>query len=386
MNSRIHWKDGDLLDALSFSTRDVFIQQAIAESIHLPYQMAYGVVSLDIDMDMLTLGKVDVNSFNLYTKDKRLLVYSKDSQPLALDLEEYESTGEVSIYLNAHEAHLTQNGVDLLSINYNLSIKPVDSAIHFIKLLEITHTNDGWTLNDYTPALISCGSCTFSKVIIELEKIYTALGYLSTQYDDKSQLHLLLQTPIYELGTLLHSIRKAPVHFHPYELYQSLCKIHSILEKKPYTSICYDFYYPHRAFDALIRSFHGLLKKPIKQQFIELVYEDNAYLYMNLHNDLLASSQLFFVIKKKQSTTPDFDTKSIRLSNISRNNYINQMSLTGVNLDYIPDTGIHQLNDPSIYQTFRLLPGQELDYILDEKNIMFESKQHDNYRFFVYYR
>ena len=63
------------------------------------------------------------------------------------------------------------------------------------------------------------------------------------------------------------------------------------------------------------------------------------------------------------------------------------MSLSGVQLEYMPDSGIHQLNNPLLYKTYRLSPGQEWDYILSEKNLIFQANtKNEAYQFFIYYR
>ncbi len=198
---------------------------------------------------------------------------------------------------------------------------------------------------------------------------------------------------LFKLEDKLQSITQRAIHYHPFELYtllKELCFLlpdeHQVFEKN-ILQMPFEFYAPHKCFLSLFNTLEAFLNKPIKQQFIELQLEGEYFTASHLASDFLAAKQFFLVVKKPSVESVDLNPKFIKLSAISRNKHINQMSLSGVQLEYMPDSGIHQLNNPLLYKTYRLAPGQEWDYILSEKNLIFQANtKNEAYQFFIYYR
>ncbi|MBK2125034.1 type VI secretion system baseplate subunit TssK [Fangia hongkongensis] len=390
MYTRVHWQDGALLTAKHFKTQDLLQQQNIFQSISLPYQMHYGILKLHLDIRLLQLGTVKINELEVYTKEHRLIKVSQDTA-LKFSLEEANTSSVVSIYLSLSEENTDKNGLTTTQLLPTLTDNIDNQSIECLKLFEVVNINDVWQLNNYSTGLISCDSYTFIAILNDIDKLVSSLTHFAAHQQQNPHTYYLLQLQIHEFCRLLNSIKSKPIHFHPNALFnaiESLYYMVSTIENAPFSEIIYDFYQPNKSFTELLQAFYELLKKPIKQQFVALEKENNAYIATELDAAFVNATQYYLVIRKRnEQSAPDINIKHLKLSSVERNKHVNQMSLSGIPLERLPNNGIHQLHDAFVYQTYRLIPGSELDYTLREKNIMFkniENAQH--YQFFLYYR
>ena len=389
MTKKVHWQDGALLSAKSFLTQDNLIHDYINSSTSLPFQMSYGIISLDFDSKLLSLGEIKIIECFLYTKDRTFIEIKKNQHNLNLLLTE-EKTAIVSVYLNAIEKSIVKD-IPVLEFEYFLSNNYESSATHSIKLCEAKLSGDSWELCKYSPALLTCKSITFEPILTELEKIIISSQHLAKHYQHQVGLYNALVSCIFETDFLVKSIKKSPIHYHPFLLFLNIAKLRNLLlsvsEGNNDDFFEYNFYSPHDSFSALFKSISYILHKPVKQQIIEFTLDEKSFIISNLSQSFLASKQFFLVIKKPSIDSPDPDLNDIKISSISRNKHINQMSLSGIKLDFLPESGIHQLNNPLLYKTYSIMPGLEWDHILSEKNMMFESTaQNIDYQFMIYYR
>ncbi|WP_151192520.1 type VI secretion system baseplate subunit TssK [Cysteiniphilum sp. JM-1] len=391
MAAKVHWQDGALLSAKYFITQDMLGHQYVAQALQLPYQMQYGILSLKLDTKLLSVGELKIDELALYTQTRLFFELSSQHNALHLSLTDHDDT-KASIFVNVtHQTHIAD--IPTLRPCFHLSFASDPSAVHSIKVCELHLSSDGWQLSEFTPPLLSCNSTTFLPTLHRLEKILISLKHLIQHYQHKSHLYPLLGLMLFKLEDKLQSITQRAIHYHPFELYtllKELCFLlpdeHQVFQKNT-LHMPFEFYAPHKCFQSLFNTLEAFLNKPIKQQFIELKLEGEYFTASHLASDFLAAKQFFLVVKKPSVESIDLNPKFIKLSAISRNKHINQMSLSGVQLEYMPDSGIHQLNNPLLYKTYRLSPGQEWDYILSEKNLIFQANtKNETYQFFIYYR
>ena len=389
MYSRIYWQDGTLLTAKHFDLQDTLHYQALSQAVCLPYQMEYGIVKLLLDFRLLELGTIKIDELLLYTKEK-IFIHHPSKGPLKLKVTENNDSPIVSIYVNSKNFSAEKDNLPLLTPQYYLSDKPEENVEHQFKLIELLNVNKIWQLNDYSPALISCASSTLVYTLDELAKLLISIKHFISRQQSNTNNYHLLQTQIHRCEKLLQACVNTPVHFHPYPLFDAFESLYfsaTLIEEISTTPFYYDFYKPNQSFKALLNAFYEILKKPIKQQFVTLKRENNAYVATNLSNAFIEAKEYFLIIRKLSPDAEDLNIDYIKLSSVERNQHINQMSLSGVHLEHLPNHGIHQLYDPLIYRTYRLIPSGELDYIIKEKSIMFKAiKNCDTYQFSLYYR
>lgn len=389
MYNRIYWQDGALLTAKHFELQDTLHYQTLSQALSLPYQMEYGVAKLVIDFRLLELGTIKIDELLLYTKEK-IFIYHVSKGPLKLKISEDNTSPIVSIYVNSKDISTEKDDLPLLTPQYYLSDKPDENVAHQFKLLELLNVNKKWQLNDYSPALISCASSTLAYTLDELTKLLISVKHFIEHQQGNINNHYLLQTQLHSCEKLLQACTNTSIHFHPYSLFdgfENLYFLITLIEEISTKSFGYDFYRPHQSFKALLNAFYEILKKPIKQQFITLKRENNAYVATNLSNAFIEAKEYFLIIRKLSPDAEDLNIDYIKLSSVERNRHINQMSLSGIHLEHLPNHGIHQLYDPLIYRTYRLIPSGELDYVIKERSIMFRAiKNCNKYQFSLYYR
>tara|TARA_A100001015_G_C15044116_1_gene742158 strand:+ start:5343 stop:6512 length:1170 start_codon:yes stop_codon:yes gene_type:complete len=389
MYNRIYWQDGTLLTAKHFELQDTLHYQTLSQAVSLPYQMEYGVAKLVIDFRLLELGTIKIDELLLYTKEK-FFIYHVSKGPLKLKISEDNTSPIVSIYVSSKDISTEKDDLPLLTPHYYLSDKPDENVAHQFKLLELLNVNKKWQLNDYSPALISCASSTLAYTLDELAKLLISVKHFIEHQQGNINNHYLLQTQFHSCEKLLQACTNTSTHFHPYSLFdgfENLYFLITLIEEISTKSFGYDFYRPHQSFKALLNAFYEILKKPIRQQFITLKRENNAYVATNLNNAFIEAKEYFLIIRKLSPDAEDLNMDYIKLSSVERNRHINQMSLSGIHLEHLPNHGIHQLYDSLIYRTYRLIPSGELDYVIKERSIMFRAiKNCNKYQFSLYYR
>ncbi|WP_119344750.1 type VI secretion system baseplate subunit TssK [Facilibium subflavum] len=392
MYHRIHWQDGSLLTAKHFDQQDTMHLASLSHSLSLPYQMDYGIIKLPLSEELLKLGAIKITELILYTKEKRRIQLQQDKTLLTFNMDEKETPQtKVSIYLNLIEQHQDNHELPFLALTPYLSDHVDPGSIDSIKLFEVVNDDNEWKLDHYTAPLISCDSVTFHHTLQTMSMLLTSIQHYIERQQHNANLYYLLQTKMHECARILQVIESKPIHIHPYELFndfESLYFLILLAEKQDITTHSYHFNQPNKSFHALIDAFYHILKRPVKQQFITLKPEDGSYIANALDSSFLNASEYYLIIRKKTpDILPDLNIKHLKLSSIERNTHLTQMSLSGVSLELLPHNGIHQLYDPLIYKTYRLLPGVELDFILQEKNIMFNRiANSEHYQFFIYYR
>ncbi|WP_108651617.1 type VI secretion system baseplate subunit TssK [Dongshaea marina] len=390
MATRIHWKEGTLLGADHFLTQDRLVASSIAEATYLPYGMSFGLSELSIDLNLLPKGEFIIDRISVYFKD-RSFISLKENTLLRLSLDE-KSSQTISIYLNTYQEQMTHKEIGLLKDTLFLTEKPDPISKQSIKIAEVTLAEQGWTLTPYTPPLLSCDCSIFTILLNQVTKRLISIEATLNRCHENQSLYSNLMLTCYEVSSKLQDINANPKSVHPFIIFELLKKCHLILSvsinsnEKP-LNVNYNFEDSHKSFESILEKIDDLLNKPLKQQFIILKKENNAFIAEHLDRDFLNADEYLLVIKKPDLETPDLDIKDIKVSCVSRNKYINQMSLSGALLEHLPKSGLHQIRGTENHTTYRIMPGAELDYIIAEKSIMIESNESNKiYQFMIYYK
>lgn len=390
MYDRIHWQDGVLLTAKQLIEQDRLRQSSTLNSIMLPYGMHYGIVRLHIDMELLETGTLKIKKLDIYTKYKYLIkIDEMDNASLSLD--ESIDNVIVPVFLNLQEKLIYEDGISKVRLTVTLSDRYKEDKVESVKLLELINKEELWSVNSNSIALLSCDSCTFLSIIDEIDKIMSSIKhYINTSQYNKSA-YYMLKAEHHHLERIVGMVKKKPEHVHPIEIFNQIDAVYYLIsevESTEYTGVDYDFYQPNSSFYDIFDHLYRILSKPVKQQFVTFEREGDSYLISDLSGDFINASEYFLVLRKlTQEETYNIEVKYLKLSSIERNKHINQMSLSGILLEKMPDDGLHQLNDPFIYQVYNLSHGDELDIVLKDRNIMFKYiKNAEHYQFTLYYR
>ena len=390
MYDRIHWQDGVLLTATQLIEQDRLRQYNTLNGIMLPYSMDYGIVRLHIDTELLETGTLKIKKLDVYTKYKYLIKIN-ESDNVSLSLDESIDNAIVPVFLNLQEKLIHEEGVSKVTLTVTLSDKYKEDKVESFKLLELINKEEVWSVNLSSIALLSCYSCTFLSIIGEVDKIMASIKhYIKTSQYSKGA-YYILKTGYHHLERIVNMAKKTPEHVHPIEIFNQVDTVYYLIsevENTAYTGVNYDFYNPNASFYDMFEHLYQILSKPVKQQFVTFEKEGDGYLISDLSGDFINASEYFLVLRKViQEETYHIEVKYLKLSSIERNKHINQMSLSGILLEKMPDDGIHQLNDAFIYQVYNLSHGDELDIVLKDRNIMFKYiKNAEYYQFTLYYR
>lgn len=390
MYDRIHWQDGALLTAQHLNKQDQLQQYNALKSIVLPYSMSYGIVQLHIDIGLLEVGTIKINRLKAYTKEHRFVTVEQE-QKILFSLDECNTSSVVSIYLNLEEQFTKDGEIEKIVLVPKLSDTFQDNQLESFKLFEVKNRGDSWSLNKFSTALLTSDTCTFASVIDHLEKTMVSLKHFILNYQHNQSTYYTLQIHFHDLQRTFDMVKDNPIHIHPVELFNKVDTVYyliSLVEKAEYTPIKYDFYKPNKSFFAIFNILYERLSKPVKQQLVTFERENNAFIIPQLETSFLNANEYFLVLRKRtQEDTPDININYLKLSSIKRNKHINQMSLSGISLEKMPNNGIHQLGDPFLYQVYKLIHGTELDEVLLERNMMFQYVDNaENYQFVIYYR
>ncbi|WP_299009512.1 type VI secretion system baseplate subunit TssK [uncultured Shewanella sp.] len=390
MYDRIHWQDGVLLTASQLIEQDRLRQYNTLNGMMLPYSMDYGIVRLHVDTDLLETGTLKIKKLDVYTKYKYLIKIN-ESDNVSLSLDESVDNAIVPVFLNLQEKLIHEEGLSKVRLTVTLSDNYKEDKIESFKLLELINKEEVWSVYSSSIALLSCDSCTFLSIIGEINKIIASIKhYIKTSQYSKGA-YYIFKIGYHHLERIVNMAKKKPNHVHPIEIFNQIDTVYYLIsevENTEYSVVHYDFYNPNTSFYSLFEHLYKILSKPVKQQFVTFEREGDSYLISDLSGDFINASEYFLVLRKlTQEETYYIEVKYLKLSSIERNKHINQMSLSGILLEKMPDDGIHQLNDPFIYQIYSLSHGDELDIVLKDRNIMFKYiKNAEHYQFTLYYR
>ncbi|WP_299008943.1 type VI secretion system baseplate subunit TssK [uncultured Shewanella sp.] len=388
MYDQIHWQDGGLLTAKHLNMHEEMQQNNILNSITLPYYMPYGIIQFHLDEELLAIGTIKIKNLKCYTKANRLIHISIEDNIL-FSLDEYNENTNISIYLNLNEKVTSHQDVDTLSIRPSLSDHFLEDKLESMKLFEVYHTGNQWNINTYSNPLLSCDSCTFTPILIQIEKILITLKHFIESIQKENQ-YFTLNIHYHELKRMYTIAKKSPIHINPYEIFKKIDNLYfiiSLIKDKQHRCTDFDFNHPNKAFLSLFNHFFELLNKPVKKQFVTFEREGEYYLINELDNDFINASEYILIIRQRTDNASKINIDYLKLSSIKHNKHINQMSLPGVQLEKLPQNGIHNFDNSTYHETYRIGHGKELDEILLERNIMFQHIDNaDHYQFLIYYR
>ncbi|CAH0538634.1 type VI secretion system baseplate subunit TssK [Vibrio marisflavi] len=392
MAHHIHWQPGALLTANHFVQQDSLAQKAISEATYLPFNVGYGISQLQLDMNLLSLGELKINQCQLYFKDKYFAYFDCYSHNVSIDLEALGKPA-VTIYLNRVEKVIKEGQVETCQSDYYLSDEYQSSALHSLHIMTVENTEGVWQIGTESPPLLSCASQTLDRCFSQVKKVFSSVKHFldSEIVGESVMVNLLLAHR--NLQLLIAEIESAPLHVHPYRLFEALSQLYTLLDltKAPSQGNEALLFYRHQdpitGFDQLLHCFNQLLSIPVKKNFVELMQTADSFILTALPMEAVQANEHLLVIQKKDPEQPHLALSQIKLSSISRNQHINQMSLSGAYLEALPDSGVHQLSHIKDAKVYKILPGFELDAILREKNMMFEANEvNSQYRYLIYYR
>ncbi|MCL9781022.1 type VI secretion system baseplate subunit TssK [Vibrio sp. S4M6] len=392
MANRVHWQPGALLTANHFVKQDNLAQKAISEATYLPFNVSYGISQLYIDYGLLNLGELRINQCEIYFKDKYYGFFDSYSHSVAMDLQALEKAS-VTIYLNRTESATQDGKVPTCRSEYYLSESYQANALNSVRILQLSQIDGMWKIDPQSPPLLTCATHLLDQSIESIKRICSSIKHLLENEIVGESLMVNLMLAHRNLQHLLLEVDASPQHVHPYSLFEVMRQLYLLFElMKPSAHedtapILYLHNDPIASFDKIIDGFNQLLSMPVKKNFVELLQIEDSFIATDLPLEMLQAKEHLLVVQKTEPDQAHLSLSQIKLSSVSRNTHINQMSLSGAYLEALPDSGVHQLSHIKDAKVYKILPGYELDAILKEKNMMFEASEvNQNYKYLIYYR
>lgn len=398
----LNWTDGMRLDSKLLTMSDLAKLHYFNSSKLLPFNYSYGCLSLVIDDKLIKYNILKIIDLKLYTPAGWFisLYDDKDLSIKILDL----PLGETSpIYLNIIRKVKSDNGVELISFDLDLSSKFSQNHDECFQILNVKQIDDGLEIADCEIPLLSCNHPLIKKKLIEFKNICIILQEQRTNAFSwsKSIFYILLGFFLEKTILKLEQAQVTPFSIMPYSVYEAISDIHVLLihnssviqnindilgKQEKYI---FDFLKPIESFNNLLEQLLKFCESKTHVNFIKFRSEGNKYIIDSLFEEFLASKNVYLIVRKKDKNTANIEIDHLKISSLYRNRYIESLSLKGIKLIY-QDKSLSKFDFTARLHPFDELylmeEGSELDFAYSERNFVFSAFQNSNlYDYFLFF-